>query len=288
MSEDRRLDLGSEEPQRIVLPRPRRLVGDERQAKLDKCGSWYSFFSPQSGTKKAAQFVCKLKECEKCGEKRGEALKERMEYAMQSGGLSMFNGTKSEVMTLIRSLGKDLYLRLPQDGDMEILFINSNLGIGEDIPFAYFETIEWGRIQNIPDGRLSSGNLGKPKVDEIETDFDDSYKVTVSTYEIDPKFAQVSKECEMKAIAQTLEFNPTTPDEIQDAINRRQFYYEFYLRREKVAFHTGSKFVFGKLCLTDWLEGTSQSFHIMIERGWLTEGQIQERLSSNFNEFIPI
>ena len=267
---ERRLDFGSTEPQKLVFSRPRRLIGAEREAKLNKCGSWYTFFSPQDGMRKSAQFQCKLKECPSCGERRGLELKDRLESLIRSSGVNMAKGLD---ISVIRKIGKENYLRLPQSNGTEIIFLDPSTGYGEEIPFFYFEEIDWTRIQNTPDGRITSGNLGKK-----ETSSGDGYRVAVTTYEIDPQFSKIAKECEMRAIAQTYKMNPRTESEIQESINQRQFYYEFYLKTNNVVYETGSKYAFGKLCLTDWSSGISQSFSTLRALNLVSQIDLEEFL----------
>jgi len=87
----------------------------------------------------------------------------------------------------------------------------------------------------------------------------------------------------MRAIAQTYKMNPTTVDEIQESINQRQFYYEFYLKSNNVSYETNSKYAFGKLYLTDWSSGISQSFSTLRGLNLVSEIDLEEFLHTKTN-----
>jgi hypothetical protein len=258
--------------------RPRRLTGSERDDKIDRCQTWYSFFNPETGMRSSRKFECRLKGCPFCGAKRGDILRGRIYNALADGFVYFAQLSSDDADNLISTLnGKEKYIRLPQEDGTEIVFYRaseSNEKYGVEIDHTLMIAIDWASIQNIPDGRITSGTLGKD--DLVLVPDKGAYQVNVSLYNVSKEDRDAMVRISLRAIAATLSLNPTTVEEIQSAVAKRQTRFEFLMNEANVDFKRET-FVFnGKLCNTDWQKAVTHSFSQMLSMNIMKQYEVDQ------------
>jgi len=262
----------------------RRLTGAERQAALDKCGTWHQRRNPNTGMLISYPWECGLKECPNasCGGRRAFKLMKRVESAAIANKnirCVHASGLEEAEKLVEMARGKENYLRLPQRDGSEYLFIRTDELIGEHVYCGLVEIMDWFALQNSPDGRNASGQLGK-QVEEAKAA--DTYTVGTHSYLVEEADKPLASLLELETLAETMTYDPTTPEDVQRLINQRNFIYENKLIGAKVNFKVGEVRVFGNLSVTNWTGYIRIVLPSLVDKGFISQAQA-DQFAANYS-----
>jgi len=143
----------------------------------------------------------------------------------------------SELNKLIKSMGEENYMRLPQVDGTTVFFADQSCAIPETYQsIAVSENavrdMEFTKFVNTPEGQRISGTLGRPSKDQIE-DGKENIEFEVLAINTSAK-AEAREACYLEAITiDSLNAAPTTLAELQEAMQRRAKIYGECLVRAK-------------------------------------------------------
>jgi len=203
--------------------------------RLSLCGgSWVRYFDPATGIHKRAPYTCGLwrdKLCPRCFEQRigylrGRILKALVNARQEEVSILTVRADSNQSRSLTRRLDKEDYARYPVSEDKDLFFIHGDAeGIkpsddAQPVTYDEVDAMDWEEIALTPRGRISGG-LGYSKPEEQE------YKVTMETIVLDSSTtAAQQKEALATAYKETIDLNPQTEEEVQQAVKERLSAYE--------------------------------------------------------------
>ena len=129
-----------------INTRPRRYLDEAHEKVLAKCGTWYTITNYATGSFTRFQRFCGLKDCPRCGKRRGESFSHRILHVIEDTHDDVYSVTLpiDEATSLARKLGKDNYLRLPQrDGTDVVIFTNQQHVDVTNIKFTRYSGHDW-------------------------------------------------------------------------------------------------------------------------------------------------
>ena len=272
-------------------PRPRRLLGEERDARIEKCGQYMALFNPLTGCCDVIRSWCQSKECPTCGERRGKALLERLERArMQSGSISYFHINDAEAKDIIKNLdGKQDYLLCPGEDNISHLFVRTDkLSIAvkgkADSLFihpAELAALDWLSIQRVPDNRITSGNMGKDAVLPVQEESGIQAQISYVGFKMESATPndEAFQRAELLTIADTFDFDPRDEAELHLAMAKRQSVFKKYLDKEEIEYEIVHRKRTVNLSLVNWAAGMARLFHKLIKASLITKEQFLKYLS---------
>lgn len=215
---------------------------------IKMCGTYFTVFSPVSGTPQRKQYTCKFwRECEKCGKRRAEKEMRELEQAYKQYALAedhiadlapvklrMLETTVEHFNAIKGDLGgRDKYRAYPQDSDSDditvsrvIVFIEPHSNLGIPISREELENLDWTKITNTKPNHNKSGVLGRDVLATTNSK-ENSTRYTVINTIITEKGTEnnidalLEHQLLVEAALRTQELNPQTPEEVQDALNKR-------------------------------------------------------------------
>lgn len=276
------------EPEEIMksytLPvdtRPRRFTGPAHAEQLAKCGRYVTNINPFTGANEIHRRYCGNKDCPTCGARRGREYATRIHGIIEKDqAILMITLSDSETTQLVRSLGKENYLRMPQADGANVVFFKVTDDIASDtisrsIP-VITAAIDWTTLQCSPNERIPSGNLGKAKpADSSKT----IHIVTLDYYFPDRDHSAINYQATL-AMSDTLSLDPRTPDDLQQAISRRQAAFSKRLSAANIAYETTIIHAVEKLSPIDWMIGIGESFHSLMALGAMTPASFRSKFNT--------
>jgi len=265
----------------------RRHVDERREERLSFCGR-ISYHRDLNGIARAVPHRCGLRICPVCGQSRGEVLKGQILESLKRDFIGMAQVSKDEASLIVAALdGRDSYRRFPVSEDQDVLFFSLS-SLPDDFPIpdrnpiteAAVHELDWFTIQNGPDGRNMSGNLGKPA--KATSTSNDKVEALAGNFFIDDpdKHSDLLRKIELQVIAATFRLDPRDAEDIQSAISIRDNEYRRLLRSNGLKYTERTIHLSGKLSYVDWVGYTYDSFRDLIALGLCTEADRESLLNS--------
>jgi hypothetical protein len=144
------------------------------------------------------------------------------------------NADATELRALLKSIGEEKYMCLPQADGSAVIFADQSCTIPESYQATTLDedtvrAIDFTKLVNTPEGRHVSGTLGRPSKDKIE-DGKEHVEFEVVTINTGAK-AEAREECFMSAVIEdSVNPAPTDVAELQNAMNRRANLYAEHLK----------------------------------------------------------
>jgi hypothetical protein len=161
---------------------------------------------------------------------------------------------------MTKGLGRKNYFKLPHhDGEHVLVVLNGNESdLGEPLNKEIIDGLDWVGFADCPNGKRSSGSLGAmPQL--VKKENEEAEMVTVIapmiyTSNIEPKEEQAAL---IESYQETIDLDPHTKDELQDACNKRSKAFIAALEARGAKVITIPRKLTGDLTCIDW-QGTIQ------------------------------
>jgi hypothetical protein len=198
---------------------------NRRQQRMSDCGHWANWFNPHTGGKDGYIFRCGYwRECASCLRRRAEReSKWVVQSLMQKKNMVMVEQPVEDFDNFLRrnDLTKNDYVRFPQENS-EVLLISADILLNDDIEVKqiglnWVKEQDWQSIVNTPEGRNKSGRLHIIHEEPTGEEFS-----MVDTLQFVTNASRIVQEDTMQeTIDETLQLNPETPAEVENALNER-------------------------------------------------------------------
>ncbi len=193
---------------------------EKREKRKADCGNWSNWYDPHTGRRTGFTFRCGLfRMCPSCLTERADVEYEWMQQTSLDKRMVVTELLDpKEATKMLRGVDKTDYVRYPQEEGGDLIIVNEDVGIsGRGIDLEWVVNQDWEEIVKTPAGRNKSGTIHVPVSDEDVEEF----SIITTTQFITSATRQETIHAMDLVVEETRGLNPTTPDEVVDALQKR-------------------------------------------------------------------